>query len=243
MATQPKSYPRGSGFVGLRDYLGLNADSRMGDALAEEIETAGRPLARSIQDAGAEFYDKAQRGTPTYQTGQAETMGAEANAGRVVYQGPKSLGDVANADRLDAETGRVSELARMAGTDAGRAALYRQRQGDNGSYTDGGAMLDAAISGRTGGARLANASSAFGRLQDMLGVAQRGATAQANAGQQAAADLSERYRREAPPAKPPGPKPRRMPTLRPQGMFQERADLDAPRPKRRPNDSDFYGEG
>lgn len=204
----PRSYPRGSGFLGLTNYLGLNqeAGQRMGSVLAQEVSQAGAPVAESIRKASEDFTTKAVRGTPTYDEGTAMlepgALGEAARQGRIVYSGPKDLSEVTDVANLEGEAQKAEDFAKQAGSEAGISALYQERHGSKGGYSQGASMLDAALTSRGGGATLKNAAKGYAGLLDMLGVAKSGASASVANGKQGASELSEKYKKEFPAGKP-----------------------------------------
>lgn len=201
--------PRGSGFIGLGQYLQANqqAAQQMGNALAQGIEQQGADAKGSIDQAGQLFDTRATQGTPTEASLSTDIMlepgivGDAARQGRIGYTGPKQLSDVANVDALSAQAQTAGDRARLGATDAGLAVLMGQQGGAN---TQGGRVLDSFLARRGAGERLDKAASAYGRLGSYLGAAQDKATARGKQGESDAAALSSKLGAQYPasPATP-----------------------------------------
>lgn len=174
---------RGSGFVGLRDYLGLNRQKgeEMGNRLAGRVEGNASRARGAVDAAQAEALGKVEEGTPKYTEVPYGYDAAEADAWRASpigptapkYTGPKEMGDVVDATRmgeLDKGLADAERSARYGATDAGRAVLLGEEYG--GPTTQGGRMLDASLAGRgAAGERLQAAASGAGKLREYLGLA------------------------------------------------------------------------
>lgn len=168
-------YQRGTGFVGLNQYLGLNrgAAGQMGNALAQQAEQQGAAAQGAIDTATSKANEAVKAGG----TGQG-------------YSGPTGLGDMAT---LYGQAAGAQNYANALGNNAGRATLLGQQYGAN---TWGGGQLDAALAGAgAGGQRMAAAQGKYGKLLEYLGNAQQGV-------QQRAADA--RTAAPAPTKRPPG---------------------------------------
>lgn len=193
---------RGSGFVGLRDYLGLNRQQgeAMGNTLASQVEQEAAAARGAVDAAGATLKRKAEAAVPTYQSMPVGLDSAEEEAFRqaragVGYTGPRELGDVANVNELQTGLDKARQTGSLAATDAGRSVLLSQR--GQGARTQGGRMLDASLAGRGGGERLEAATRGTDALRNYLGLAQtaaQGVTADAAA---RGAAVQDRYRKES----------------------------------------------
>jgi hypothetical protein len=194
-------YQRGSGFVGLRDYLNANpeAGQRMGEAIASQVEQQGQAAQSAIDAQAGLIQQQIAAGTPQYAApdysgmSRDEAWDAQAlhRSTPVAYTGPKDMG---NVDALGTQAVEAQTAAQLAGTDAGRAVLM-QRSG-NAAPTVGGRSLDAALAGRGAGNRLAAASNRFGELQKYLSNAQQGITDKAAAAGAQAAQVQQQIRNE-----------------------------------------------
>lgn len=220
---------RGSGFVGLQSYLGLNraAGEKMGNDIAEDIEERGGNVKSGVDTATKQF---------TQNSGAGETFGSLngiPDAMRNVDQANRILGTPTEVDlsKYTDAADKVSRDAALAGTDAGRAVLLRQKYGNS---SVGGGMLDAALAGRGGGQRLENDVKGFKGLREYLGTAKSGAesaAAEAKKGAQAALGQAGTYLTNAPsmgmavtaPLAPPAQVPR-LPTVPQVGNEQTIAD-------------------
>lgn len=170
--------PRGSGFVGLQQYLGLNreAGERMGGDFASQVEREGQAAMSGVDAASAAYNNAAGVGI-TYDP-NSNVPGAMANvdrANRVLGATPGAFG----SDALALQAANAQRTARMAGSEVGRQTLLRQQYGQNAPYSQGASMLDAALAGRGGGQRLDKAAGGFSRLREYLGTAQSTAEGQA----------------------------------------------------------------
>lgn len=165
------TYQRGSGFVGLRDYLNANpeAGQRMGNELATQVEQQGAAAQGAIDTQRGLIEQQIAAGTPTLNTYGLDTGEVEAlRSMPPAYTGPQDMG---NVDALNAQALQAQQAAQLGGTDAGRSVLM-QRSG-TAAPTVGGRSLDAALAGRGAGNRLAAATSRFGELQKYLSGAQQ----------------------------------------------------------------------
>jgi hypothetical protein len=192
------AYQRGTGFVGLQQYLGANEEQakQMGQRLVGQVNAEGQAAQGAI-DAGVKtFNDAATAGTPTY-GGLPDSQNLPGTAdiylqGKVAgstYTGPKTLG---NTEALAKGAAGAAQTAGLASTDAGRATMLAKQA--TGSYGLGQRSLDAALAGRGGGAELDAATAKYSKLQDYLGTAKTGAEARAAQGVTDAAGVAEQYR-------------------------------------------------
>lgn len=203
-------YQRGSGFVGLQDYLGANreAAAQMGNSLASEVERQGQAAMGAIDQQAAATQQQISAGTPEFNTFGLEPDEEALLRARVAqgYTGPQDMG---NVDAVSAQARKASETAELAGTDTGRAVLLQR--GATGPYNLGARTLDAFLAGRGAGARLDAARGKFGELQKYLGTAQGNVANAVNEAkartlgmqQQAAASTPQYAQPGAPPPAPP----------------------------------------
>lgn len=162
------AYQRGSGFVGLQQYLNANRQqgAAMGGAVAGRIEGAQQ----GVRDEGAGVMAGLQQavdaGTPQYL--EPNSVGdAERKAAATRYTGPEGLTDAQIAG-LNASADKAEETARLGATDAGVATLLQQQYGQG--YTGvGGRSLDAALARRGAGERLDAAPKGMAGLRSYLG--------------------------------------------------------------------------
>lgn len=218
-------YQRGSGFVGLQQYLGANQEQaqRMGNNLAQQVEQQGQAAQGAIDAQRQQAQQQIAAGTPQYvapdYSGMSRDEAWDAQHARAAptYTGPKDMG---NVDALNTQALEAQQQAQLAGTDAGRAVLLQQ--GAQGPYGLGARTLDAFLAGRGAGARLNAAASRFGDLQKYLGTAQQGVADAATAAQQQAQQVADRYRSEPRVAMPP----------KPHGVGRRDPTDDLPQPER-----------
>lgn len=143
---------RGTGFVNLQNYLGLNQGgaAALGNGLAQDVGMSQRNAQASIDAAGMEARNQALSGG----------VGGS-------YSGPQSFGDAANMGALQNQVADAQKQASAAATQVGRAELLAKKYGPN---TWGGGQLDAALAGAGGGSgALANATGGAARLSEYLG--------------------------------------------------------------------------
>lgn len=231
-------YQRGSGFVGLQQYLGANQEAaqRMGSQLAGQVEQQGLAAQSAIDARRQQVQQQIAAGTPQYvapdYTGMSRDEAWDAQAARrsnlPSYTGPTDMGDV---EALSQQAQAAEQQAQLGGTDAGRAVLLQQQA--QGPYGLGARTLDALLAGRGAGGRLDAAASRFGDLQRYLGTAQQDTAARAAAGQQQAEGVGARIRAEPKVAMP--PKPRGAGRTDPTNDLQpiERTDRRGLRPVRK----------
>lgn len=158
--------PRGSGQVLLSDYLKANRQqgAQMGNALASGIEAQAGQVQGAVDAASRDY---AQRiGTQQWANAPSaseakEGMGmAEARLKKLEDGTLNEFSDVANVGALNAQAARAQDNAMLAGSQAGRGALFRQQQGvANGGYSIGNSMFDAAVATHGAGARLNQAAN------------------------------------------------------------------------------------
>ncbi len=182
------AYTRGSGFVGLTNYLGLNrqAGERMGEQLAQQVEGSTNAARGAVDAASTDFAKQVQAGTPTYQTG-GNIYDVAGRAADTRYGGPTALSTQA-VGGIEQKIAEATRMGQLAGTDSGRVALM------GGAGSQGGRMLDAALAGRSG--RLDQAARGYQGLRGYLGLAQDNAKAQGVSGQKAADDVRAKYAAE-----------------------------------------------
>lgn len=171
--------PRGSGFVGLGQYLQANQQQaqQMGNAIAQGIEQEGAATKQATDDAVRTFNDAAGV-SATYNTlggapgsyGAAPAAMANVDTANRVLAGPQELGGVVDVDALNARASSLGDRARMGGSDAGVSVLMAQQ--GKGANTQGGRNLDSFLARRGAGERLDNAATAYGRLGSYVGAAQ-----------------------------------------------------------------------
>jgi hypothetical protein len=196
---------RGSGFVGLTNYLGLNrqAGERMGQQLAQQVESSTNAARGAVDVASADFAQRSAAGMPgamPYGLDAAERDAWLSSA--PVYTGPKQFGDVADLSAIEGQVATAERQGRLASTDYGRAALM------GGTGSQGGRMLDAALAGRGGGVRLEQAAKGYQGLRDYLGLAKTNAAGMAATGEQKAVAYAkelEALRAPNPTTGTPGP--------------------------------------
>lgn len=181
---------RGTGFIGLQQYLGLNqgAAQRMAEGLTGEVEDAMGAFKGNVDTGVGKFGEQVSAGSAM---GPTEDMlpGQLKALSQRKYTGPQGLGEVADMGALEAEKARVGNMVGALGTNSGRAALLAQKYPGQG-YGWGSQALDAALVGAGGGATLNQARGGWERLKGYLGKATTGAAEQveaAKAGTEAAA--------------------------------------------------------
>lgn len=169
------SSQRGTGFVNLSQWLGLNQGSAkaMGDALADDVEAKGGTFNADLNTANTEFdkklKDAGEFGIPAGTV--TSTQAAELGARR--WGGPDGF-DADTNNRLYGDATAAQNTANATGTNVGRQTLLQKHYG--GQNTWGGGALDAALAGSGGGAgRMAASRGAYGRLVASLPSVQQGA--------------------------------------------------------------------
>lgn len=182
------AYTRGSGFVGLTNYLGLNrqAGERMGEQLAQQVEGSTNAARGAVDAASSDFAQQVQAGTPTYQTG-GNIYDVAGRAASTQYGGPTAL-SAQTVGGIEQKIADAQRMGQLAGTDSGRAALM------GGTGSQGGRMLDAALAGRS--ARLDQAARGYQGLRGYLGLAQSNAAGQVASAQKATEDVRAKYAAE-----------------------------------------------
>lgn len=194
--------PRGSGFIGLQQYLGLNrgAAQRMGDTLAQQVEQQGGAALGQINTLAQQAQARLG-GQPTYTapTSAAEAAQRAAEAKKYAEGISGELGSAADVSATEQAAAKAQQAAQFGTTDAGRSVLLGQQYGQSG-YTQGGSMLDSFLAGRGGGARLEQANNAYGKLREFLGTARSNYATAANAARQNALGVSQQYGAYRPPA-------------------------------------------
>lgn len=197
------AYQKGSGFVGLRDYLGANrqAGQAMGQQVLGQVNTAQQGVRDLGESTLGQLQQDVSAGVPTYsEPGSAEEAQARAGGAHgTVYRGPQGL----TSEQYGALTAGVDKAADVAGygtTDAGVATLLQQQYGQG--YTGvGGRSLDAALARRGAGAQLdAAAKSGIEGLRSYLGNVAGRAASTVEGGRERAADVRRQYGAYQPPA-------------------------------------------
>jgi hypothetical protein len=187
------AYQKGSGFVGLNQYLGANQQQaqQMGNTVAGRLEgdiaNTVSATQSGLDDAVSRVQSQAAAGTPQY---VAPTSQDDADAKLLAarYTGPHGLSaaDVAAA-RGGMDT--ATQQGKLGLNDAGVATLLQQQYG-NGYTGVGGRSLDAALTRRGAGERLDKAgSSGVDKLKAYLGDATTKAIAAGEQGMMDAANV------------------------------------------------------
>jgi hypothetical protein len=196
------AYARGSGFVGLTNYLGLNrqAGERMGEQLAQQVEGSTAAARGAVDAASADFAQRSAAGMPGAMPYGLDAAERDAwLSAPPTYTGPKQIGDVADLSAIEAKLATAERQGRLASTDYGRTALM------GGTGSQGGRMLDAALAGRGGGVRLDQAAKGYQGLRDYLGLAKTGAAGLAATGEQKAGAMRNDYATELATLRTPNP--------------------------------------
>lgn len=195
-------YQRGSGFIGLQQYLNANQEAakRMGEGLASSVEQQGQAAQSAIDTQQQQDEQAIAAGTPQYTpipdyTGMRtdDAWAAQVQRGNTPteYTGPQEMG---NMDALGKQALEAQQQAQLAGTEAGRAVLLQQQA--KGPYGLGARTLDAFLAGRGAGGRLQAAASRFGDLQRYLSGAQESVAGKVAGAEQTAANVGAQYRAE-----------------------------------------------
>lgn len=161
---------RGTGFVGLQQYLGLNQGSaqRMGDTLAGGVEAAGAGVQSDTEAAKGKALEAIAAGSMAM-PGEGTTAAQAKDMSGRSYTGPVGM-DAATTTDLYGRAANVQRQAQSLGSNTGRAAMLGQKYGQT---SWGGGQLDAALAGAgPSGARVSGAAGAYGRLLGQLGGAQ-----------------------------------------------------------------------
>lgn len=192
------AYQRGSGFVGLQQYLGANqqAAQQLGNTVAGQIEGAQQGVRSAADTALAGVQQAAAAGTPVYSDpGDLATAQARASGGSTVYSGPQGL----NLQPLEAQATEAGKKAQYGTTDQGVATLLQQQYGQG--YTGvGGRSLDAALARRGAGERLDYAAGkGMDALRSYLGDAGMKAGEAVEQGRVNAANVRNQYAQYQPP--------------------------------------------
>jgi len=198
---------RGSGFVGLQNYLGLNqqAGQRMGNELAQQVEQQGSAARGAIDTAAQDFRQRAGVGQQYGAIGSSPDAMRNVEQANRVLGGPTQFGDTS---ALALQAANAQRTAQMAGSGAGRQVLLAKQYGQGGNYTTGARMLDSALAGRGGGDRLQNAVGAYSKMREYLGTSQaasEAATGDARKRAQEALGQAGNYLTTAPPMGTPVP--------------------------------------
>lgn len=186
---------RGSGFVGLQQYLDANRESaaRMGQGLVDQVEQEGGAARGAVDAAVTDAEGKIAAGTPTFNPQATyglepdEVAAARPGLEGAQYTGPSGL---EGGDDLATKTFSAQQTAELAGTDAGRAVLLAK--GRKGPVSQGGGMLDAFLAGRGGGAALDRTVGSYSKLRDYLGTAQKGVATKVEGAKTAAEEVRKK---------------------------------------------------
>lgn len=188
---------RGTGFVGLNTYLGLNQGTarNMADGLAGDVEEKGAAFSGALGDAQARFQTQLGDAGDFGLAPDNVTAEQAAEMGGRQWKGPAGLdaGDVANLYGLASQ---AQNTANATGTNAGRQTLLGKKYG---ATAWGGGALDANLAGAgdTSG-RLAGARGAYGRLVSSLNGAERSAQSAATAGRKQFEDTAAQWKARVP---------------------------------------------
>lgn len=192
------AYQRGSGFVGLQQYLNANQQQaqQLGAGVAGRLEgeQAG------VMDAGSQVLGDLQRqvnaGVPQYL--EPSSVGdAERKAASTSYTGPEGLTPEQIA-ALGAQADTAEAQSKLGGTDAGVATLLQQQYG-KGYAGVGGRSLDAFLARRGAGARLDAAPKGMDKVRTFLGALPGQAAAAVDRGRDIASGVGARYASYQPP--------------------------------------------
>jgi hypothetical protein len=157
---------RGTGFVNLTDWLGLNrgAAQSMADSLSGDVNKAGQAYNVAEQDAWKNFNNNIAAHTLKVPQGQL-TAEQAAQVGAETYGGPDGLDGNTVAD-LWGKASAAQNAANATDSNEGRQALLAKHYGPT---TWGGGALDAALAGAgdTKGS-MSSARGAYGRLVSNL---------------------------------------------------------------------------
>lgn len=190
------AYQRGSGFVGLQQYLNANQQqgAALGNSVASRLEgniaNTSSGVMSELNDAVAGV-QAAANAVPGYvEPTSREDADAKARAAR--YTGPQGL----SAEKVAAARAGISDVeqqGKYGQTDAGVATLLQQQYG-NGYTGVGGRSLDAALARRGAGERLDNAGKqGVAKLQQYLGTANQQAIEAGQQGLVNAATTRQQY--------------------------------------------------
>jgi len=199
------------GYVNFSRILDLNrgAAQGMADKLVGQVQKQGADASSAVQGANTGFGEKVAAGTQSYSPGiqarswdpnnpevsskdlyaQAGAMAAKAKQG---YAGPADWNAAGyDTKALSKQAQEAQDAANNLNTAGGRAALLRQ--GATGTYTAGGASLDAALSGAALGNRGAELSKQYGNLSQQLVDYQAAGGKAVTAAQATSADAARQY--------------------------------------------------
>lgn len=216
------AYQRGSGFVGLQQYLNANQQqaATLGGSVAGRIEGQQGEV-RSAADATlGDVQQAAAAGTPTY-TDPVDMATAENRAAGVgtTYTGPQGLTS-GQWNNLTGKADAVGKNAQYGTTDAGVATLLQQQYG-NGYTGVGGRSLDSFLARRGAGERLDSAAGkGMEALRSYLNTTNERAIAAGEQGSMNAANVRGQYRdwanaHQPQPAQPTQPLVSLPPTTQP----------------------------
>jgi hypothetical protein len=143
---------KGTGFINLQTYLGLNGGGAqaLGDSIASRVSGTDQSAVNAIGGTAI----------------GARRMADQAVKAGGAYAGPSSFGDVADMGDIATKMANAQKTASAAMDQTGRAALLAEQFGPS---TWGGSMLDSALAGAGGGAQgIANAANGVGKLSKYL---------------------------------------------------------------------------
>lgn len=192
------AYQRGSGFVGLQQYLNANQQkgAAMGAAVAGRVEGAQHGVRDEANSVMEGLQTAVTAGTPQYMepisVGDAQRH-LEANR----YTGPEGLTE-AQISSLNTNADKAEELAKLGTTDAGVSTLMQQQYG-NGYTGVGGRALDSALVRRGAGDRLDAAPKGMTGLRSYLGTLPSAAAAIVDRGKDITSGVGARYASYEPP--------------------------------------------
>lgn len=196
------AYQRGSGFVGLQQYLNANqqAGAGLGQAALGQVQQAQQGVRNAADTTVGEVEQAALAGTPVYSDpGSVEEAQARAAGRGTAYTGPQGFSPEqwgALSQKAD-EAGRTAQYGT---TDAGVATLLQQQYGRG--YTGvGGRTLDAALARRSAGEGLDTAAGkGMEGLRGYLNTANERVAAASERGMEGAANTRAQYAAYQPPA-------------------------------------------
>jgi len=155
------AYQRGSGFVGLQQYLAPNMQTaqRLGQGVVGQVQGAIDTAHGAGEATVNEFQQEVDSGVPQYvEPGSIEEAQSRAGgAGGTVYRGPQAL-DPSKYAALQTQADEAGKTAALGTTDAGVATLLQQQHG-NGYVGVGGRSLDSFLARRGAGEALDTAAS------------------------------------------------------------------------------------
>lgn len=189
------AYQRGSGFVGLQQYLNANQQQgqAMGGSVAGRVEGQQHDVRSAADSTINDVTQAAATGTPTYSDpGNLDTAQARAAGVGTTYTGPQGLSPE-QWSNLNNKATAAGTNAQYGTTDAGVATLLQQQYGKG--YTGvGGRTLDSALARRGAGERLDYAAGkGMDALRSYLGTTNERAIGIGQQGFQNAANVRQQY--------------------------------------------------